>query len=189
MLCFLLSAFAAEPAPPPGTLHVDAKIPAEILIDGAKIAQLWFPGQLDFEVSTGPHILRVYTNGNPVDHELVIRPEETSRVVVGRTGITLDTLAAPASDPDAPTPVEFRILGIDAQIRLDDQRLMMASGERTTLELAPGEHRLSVRSRDGTIVWARGTLEVGLGERLIVQIAEGRLPELSGSGTFHAAGG
>ncbi len=189
MVCFLLSAFAAEPAPPPGTLHIDAKIPSEILVDGAKLAELWFPGRVSFEISTGPHLLRIYTNGAPADHELRIHSGETSRVVVGRTGITLDPLATPESAPDQVVQVELRILGIDAQIRIDEQRLVLASGERTTLSLAPGDHPLSVRSRDGTIVWARGTLEVGVGQHLIVQIAEGRLPALSGSGRFHASGG
>jgi hypothetical protein len=189
------AALAADPQPAdaPGTLHVDAKVPAEILIDGVKLAQLWYAGQASFEVVPGRHQLRVYTSGQPTDFPLDIQPGQGTWVVVGRTGISLDSLAGeqaatlvPAED--ALVPVEFRSLGGGAQLRVDDQRLLLGSGQRLDVELDAGDHALSVRSADGTVVWATGTLEVDRGDRLVVQIAEGRLPEISGAGRFHAGG-
>lgn len=191
MLTLLMTAALAaetQPAPAPGTLHVDAKVPAEILVDGVKLGQLWFPGKASFLVESGQHRLRVYTNGQPSDYDLSVEPEDTTWVVIGRTGITLDSLAgAPEAEPDdgALVPVEFRAMSGGAQVRLGDQRLTLSSGERLGLELDPGNHALSVRSADGTAVWATGTLEVGRGDRMIVQVSEGRLPEVSGAGRFH----
>ena len=192
MLTLLMTAALAadpEPAQAPGTLHVDAKVPVEILVDGVKLGQLWFPGKASFLIESGPHRLRVYTNGHPSDYDLAVEPEDTTWVVVGRTGITLDSLAGEATaevDEAALVPVEFRAAGGGAQLRVGEQRLMLASGERLGVELGPGDHPLSVRSADGTVVWATGTLEVGRGDRMIVQVSEGRLPEVSGAGRFHA---
>ena len=194
LTCLALIAHAADPAPPepspdPGTLHIDAKLPAEVLVDGAKIAQLWHPGALTVAVSAGPHTLRIYTHGDPEDFPVQIEPDAQTRVVVGRTGITLDSLAAAPADPATPVAVELRSVGGSAQVRLADRRIELDNGERVSVQLAPGDHRMSVRSRDGTVIWATGVLEVGVGEGLVVQVAEGRLPELSGAGRFHASGG
>ncbi len=188
MLCFLFSAFASEPTLPPGTLSVDSKLPAEVLVDGIKLVQLWHPGTVSFEVEAGPHALRIYTNGNPADHALEIVSGSISRVLVGRTGTTLEDPKRRVSDADGTVPVELRVVGTGARVFLGEQRLSLSNGERTAIELSPGDHALSVRSQDGTAIWARGTLEVGVGEPLIVQITEGRLPELSGAGSFRTGG-
>ncbi|MBX2798812.1 MAG: hypothetical protein KTR31_14145 [Myxococcales bacterium] len=191
-----LLALAASAEPPPSTetatLVVDSKVPAEVLVDGQKLAQLWAPGEVAFQIIPGAHALRLYTNGDASDFPLVLAAGGEVRVMVGRTGISLDDSADPtaASDDEAQTvPVEFRTMGRGVQLRLDRQRITLTEGERKSVELAPGNHRLSVRSQDGTVIWANGTLEVQRGASLVVQVAEGRMPELSGSGRFHAGGG
>ena len=178
-----------------GILFVDAKVPTELLVDGVKLAQLWFPGEVSFRINEGPHQLRVYTYGNPSDFPITISEGVQTRVLVGRTGITLPvdaageapTAATTADDGDT-VKVEFRSVGGGTMVRLGKERMRLANGERSQVGLAPGSYSMSVRSFDGTVVWAKGTLEVPQGGPLIVQLAEGRLPELSGGGRFHAGG-
>jgi hypothetical protein len=79
--------------------------------------------------------------------------------------------------------------GGSAQVRVDGARHHLSGGDRITLTLAPGPHAMSVRSQDGTSVWAAGTLSVSGGAPVIVQIAEGRMPEVGGPAKFDPGGG
>jgi hypothetical protein len=74
-----------------------------------------------------------------------------------------------------------------AQLRIDAKPHAVEPGRDLTLDLPPGAHPMSVRSSDGTVVWATGSLEVAPGEPLVVQIGEGRMPEVSGAGAFNPA--
>lgn len=180
-----------EPPPPPaaGTLAIDARQPAEILVNGVQLARLHFPCEVKFQVQTGPSQLRVYTNGLPTDVPIDIREDEVTRVLVGRTGISMTTERPAAPAAEGPVPVEFRVVGgAGAQVRLDAGRHAVQAGTNVTLDLQPGPHPLSVRSADGTAIWATGTLQVH-GGPVVVQIAEGRMPEVSGGASFQAGGG
>jgi hypothetical protein len=192
LLIALSAALAADPeATDPvvaGALVVDARVPVEILVNGAKLASLYAPGESRFQVEVGHHRVSLWTNGKPTDVELDVAEGQEARVLVGRTGVT--TSSGPISTPPAAdaVAVEFRVVGTPgAQVRVDDGRHAVQSGRTFTLELAPGAHPLSVRSADGTAIWATGTLQV-TGSPVVVQIAEGRVPEVSGSGSFSAGG-
>lgn len=182
------AAAPAEEAPAEAaTLTFDCKVPAEILVDGMKVGQLWFPGQATWRVAPGKHLVRVYVAGTPQDHpvELVARAGRT--FLVGRTGTTVsDTVAAaPASGP---ARVGLRVVGVQgAQVRIDGRREVLQAGAELALDLPPGPHALSVRSLDGTAVWSTGTLEVS-GGPVVVQFSEGRVPEVSGGAVFHSGG-
>ena len=191
----------AVDAPPPATpvsesadltgsvgLFVDAKVPVEVRLEGVKLGELYFPGQVRWDVSPGPHALRLYTNGNPTELPLDFVVGREVHVLVGRTGVSTSEqlVAAPAGGPST---IEFRLVGQgSAQIRLDSKPTALGPGEKVSLTVPSGNHPLSVRSGDGTVIWASGNLEVG-GGPVVVLIAEGRMPEVSGQGSFHAGGG
>jgi hypothetical protein len=170
-------------------LEVDAKVPVEILISGVKLGQLYFPGEARFKIVPGEHTLRVYVNGNPTDVPLVLRAGERTRVLVGRSGVSLEAAVADAAAPAAqpgPVAVQFRLSGGgSARLMLDGRPVALQGGAPVTVDLGVGSHPLSVRSTDGTAIWATGHLEVQGGDSLVVQVAEGRLPEVSGPGRFH----
>ncbi len=195
MLYLLLGslAFPADtPAPSDlgGRLVVQTKLPAEVLVDGAKLAQIWAPATVMFDIEAGPHELRVYTQGEPTNLPIVLKAGKELSVVVGRTGITLEESAVASAPADAATvPVEFRCVGAPLQIRLDRERLQLAEGDKVSVDLAPGRHEMSVRNAAGTVMWATGTLEVQPRRGLVVQVSDGRMPELFGPGRFHARGG
>lgn len=166
------------------TLNVDAKLPAEVLVDGRKIAEVWEPARVTFTVSPGAHTIRVYRSGNPTDLDLTFAPEQTIDLVVGRTGITTDAPdTAPTAGPADAVAVELRALEA-TQVRVGRQRVVLGEGEDQTLQLSVGLHPVSFRNPTGTVIWAKGQLVVEPGARMVVQIASGRMPEVSGSGRF-----
>lgn len=206
MIAFLCVSWAAAqtpvapvpegPAPlEAGHLHVDAHVPFELLVDGNKLAQLWYAGSTSFDIRPGRHVLRLYVNGKPQDLPIELEEGGEVRVLVGRGGITLQggevetEVATVEADPAAPVEVEFRSLGEGAQLRIGKERVVIEAGAKVSVPLAPGRHAVSLRNRAGTVIWATGSLEVAGGPGLIVQITDGRLPELFGPGRFHASGG
>lgn len=172
-----------------GTVHIDAKLPAEVLIDGIKLAQVFAPGKVTFDVVPGQHLLRVYTHGKPHDLPMNITAGSDLSVVVGRTGLSSDEVVSDTT-PAGIVPVEFRVLdGMASMIRIAGAKHTVPQGERLTVELPTGVHPISVRSSDGTIIWANGRLTLEGSDGVVVQVAEGRLPEVSGAARFDPTGG
>jgi len=172
-----------------GHLVVDAKVPAEIWIGGELAGQVAIPGALSFEEPAGKVEVTVVIAARPDKIEVDIPDQGEARVIVGRTGITTgepQAHAAPPKDAPASYSVEFRSAGSeDMELTLGDQRIPLAPKQVEKIDLAPGSYPLSIRNETGTVIWAHGTLDVG-GEGLVVQVADGRMPEISGpGGTFH----
>jgi len=201
LFLFVAAALAADApmqAPPPndadgstvtsGVLTIDAKLPAEVLVDGVRLAQTYAAAELSFDIVPGDHLLRVYTHGQPHDVNVAIEPGKEVSVVVGRTGVSSEQVDA-GPTASGSVPVEFRVLdGMASMIRIAGAKHTIPQGERLTLDLPVGTHPVSVRSADGTIIWASGRLTVDGGESVVVQVAEGRLPEVSGDGRFDPGG-
>lgn len=189
MLTFLAvaAALATDPAPEPGTLDIDARLPAEVLLDGRPIAELYQASRLLVEVPSGEHVLKVYTNGNPEEIDIEVPEDDSLMVLVGRTGLSIDARVAEGlrEVPDAPVAVQVRMSdSIGAKLIVDRDRYAIGPNAQLDLQLPAGAHRLSVRSDDGTVVWASGTLNVHGPDAVVVQVSEGRLPEVSGKGSF-----
>ena len=138
----------------------------------------------------GHHRVRVYTNGNPTDVEVDIRKD----------GRRASSSVAPASRrpparrqpaPDgAPVAVEFRVVGTPAaQVRIDDGRHSVRLGDVVHARRGAGVPPAlgPQRRRDGDL--GHRHARVVTGAPVVVQIAEGRVPEVSGSAAFHAGGG
>jgi hypothetical protein len=185
------AAVTAPEAADPATLVIDAKVPVEVLLGGTTIAELFYPALVQFQVAaSGPQVVRLYVSGQPYDVPVQFTPKETARILVGRTGVTLEARGAQVAAPEASGPValELRFVGGGgATVRLDSQPHKVGPGRGLSTTIPLGRHALSVRSSDGTVIWASGDLFVD--GPLVVQITEGRLPEISGAGRFVAGGG
>lgn len=180
---------AGAPTAAAGQVVFDVRQPAELLIDGVKLGQLYYAGQARFDIVPGRHVVRVYVSGQPTDGEIEVVAGTETRVLVGRTGLSISRQALDAPEADA-VPVELRVVGgSGAQVRLDAQRFDLPPGGKLSTTLATGAHAVSFRSADGTVIWATGTLRIAAGDPIVVQLAEGRLPEISGPGRFDAGGG
>ena len=180
MLLLLLGSLAfAE------TLLIDAKIPAALYIDGQAIVEFSYPGRAEFSVAAGEHKLVIMTNGNPTER-LVKFTEVPTRLVIGRTGISLGAAKVnpTKSEPtDSVTAVELRSTSrLPLMVTIDNDQHLLAAGATTAIELTPGEHSLKVRNDSGTAIFATGTLNVHGGQPVILQLSEGRVPEVAGSG-------
>lgn len=182
MLTFLLASIAL--AGDPAALTIDAKVPAEVRLDGHIVGQLFMPGRLELSVSPGDHHLAIIREGKP--EELPVRvPESGAVVIIGKTGTTLGAMPVDKPDADGPIELEIRVSGdAPVQLRLANQRFDLAPGRVVRVELPPGPHNYSFRNRNGTLVWARGTLELQSGT-VVLQLSEGRAPELSGDARFY----
>jgi hypothetical protein len=188
LLLVLASALSAEPVAM-GTLQVDAHIPSDVVVDGVRLAQLYIAGKLEVPMSAGTHEVFITTNGIQRRMEVVVAEGEVARVLVGRNGLSGDLLARKPLPTDV-TPTEFRATGEEGiEIRIGTQRVRVAPGAATVVDLVPGEHPCTMRNLDGTVIWARGTLHVAGPEVVVVQLTEGRAPEISGEGSFSASTG
>lgn len=167
-----------------GDLVVDAKVPVAVSVDGPQVAELYQPALLRLPLDDGPHKITLLVAGNPSVHELVIGDTPVV-LLVGRSGTTVG-----ASDAEPPpvlaggdVPVRFRTASRDRLLlQVGGQRVVVAPGIGLTLPLALGEHDMTVRSPDGTSIYARGILVVSGAGDLVVQLSEGKMPETSGSG-------
>ncbi|HMV66545.1 MAG TPA: hypothetical protein PKA64_06820 [Myxococcota bacterium] len=172
-------------------LVVDAKMPARVSLDGVVVADLYVPGLLRVPTEAGTHELLVTVDGRPHELRVAVHDDTPLLVLVGRSGVTLgETAPAAAVAAAGPWGVRFRVSGRERLlVQVDGQRVVLSPGGGSTLQLGPGEHRMSVRSSDGTMVYARGVLQVRGGEELAVQVGEGSLPETSGAGVSFVADG
>lgn len=189
------SALAEDAKLPMGELVLDARQPAEVLVNGQKLVEILVPGRVEVPFPAGKYDLRVWTAGTATEIEIKIPVGGVSTVLVGRTGISAkssggDLLAVPVSEvPVGPSPTEFRAVGIDAvMIHLDGKRHRIQAADPLRLDLTPGRHPMSVRNSNGTVIWATGTLLVKGNDPIIVQITEGRVPEVTGGATFSMGG-
>ncbi len=160
-----------------GTLVVDAKVPTEIRVDGFPVASLTWPGQLRVTADAGSTTFQVWVDGKPNDVQVDIPEAGEAWVIVGKSGIT--TEAKNTEVGDTPTSVEFRAVET-VLLQLEGQRHLVRPDTPLVLELAQGKHPVKVRSADGLTIWAQGQLSLSGDTEVIVQLAEGRSPEVAG---------
>ena len=186
---------AAAAEPPPvvvtGELRVDAKVPAEILLDGLPLGQLFVGGELRIPVAAGKHQVAVVRGGRPEELGVEVFPRDPVLLVVGRTGTSV---GVPELEPrvevaTGPASLEVRVAGSGSmQVRIDGARHELGPGAVMSMQIPVGKHPMSVRSADGTVIWATGDLDIK-GPAAVLQLSEGVMPELTGDATFVAHGG
>jgi hypothetical protein len=166
-----------------GGVIIDAEVPVELRVEGRPYLTLLYPAQARFEHPKGATELTLFVNGVP--RKITVQIPETGhvRVVVGRNGVSHST-------PDDDTPVAkdstvvFRAIGLESvQLRIDGERHFVSPKQPLSVKLTTGRHPMEVRNNEGTLIWAKGILELSGRENVVVQMTEGRMPEVVGSGS------
>lgn len=163
-----------------GELVIDAHVPTDVFHGETPIARLFTPAVLTVPMAAGHQPLRIWTNGDP--HDIFVDVPETGAVTVliGKGGITSNAAAVP---PGAIGPVEFRVTGKHGvMLVIDDKRYHLGPADALKVELPDGPHAISVRDDSGTVMWARGSLRIDDPRGVVVQLAEGQMPEVGGTG-------
>lgn len=165
-----------------GEVVVHAEVPAEVAVDGQPTAQLFRAGRLHLDVPDGERRVTVLVGGTPTHLRLQVDAAAATHVVVGRTGIS--TRREIRVDPEAgPAIVELRAVGREGlTVILGDRRIRLAPGDQQVLELPAGRHPAQLRSGDGLAIYATGLLDVQGPGPIVVQVSEGRAPEVVGVG-------
>ncbi|MFT6146559.1 MAG: hypothetical protein ACJATT_002356 [Myxococcota bacterium] len=173
-------------------LTLEARVPTEIYVDGNVVAKLYQPGALRVRVSEAPHELRVFINGESTQQVVDMTHTESSVVIIGRTGISWpeNVLAVPVeADIEIEGRVSFRsVADEDVVVTIGRDRRTISPGEETEWVVGPGTHSMSLRNSGGTVIWVRGQLHID-GDDAIVQLADGRMPEVLGQGGQFVANG
>lgn len=183
---FLTSfAFAAE-------IVVDVQIPSRVALDGVIVAEVYRPVEVRLDAAPGRHEVQFTALSGGVDGPVRLAVEASDQapavLIAGTKGLLLAAASTVADAGAGPWPVHFRApAGQRLMVQVDDHRVIVAPGGDATITLGPGEHRISVRSSDGTMVFARGFLRVGGGDAMVVQLSEGALPLAAGSGVSFIA--
>jgi hypothetical protein len=180
-------ALAADPgavsgAPQTGTIVIDAKVPVEVKLDADAVGTLLVPSTLTLVTTPGAHTLKMWVHGTASDVPVDVPPDGQVVVVVGSGGVTAG--APPKVAGVGPVRVELRSLGREAlAVVIAGTRVVVDAGQTVPVELPAGEHAVTLRNLDGTAMWADGTLVVGAGTLVVVQISDGRAPEVAGAGS------
>ena len=170
---FVISAFA-------GGFIVDAQVPVELRIGEQAYVKLYYPGQTRMEFASGEVDMTVLVNGNPSSVRMNIPETGYAQLVVGRNGTSIADKTIHA-EIMAESPVTFRAVGRESvQIRLNNQKHLVSPEREFKQTLATGTHKLEIRNEGGTLVWAKGVLNVSGKEPVVLQLSEGRLPEVIG---------
>ena len=179
---FLASALA-------GTVIIDNEIPVELRIEERTVMKLLYPSQARFEHEAGETPLTLLINGKPKQITVDIPKTGAVRVVVGRNGIS-HTVNKTPTEAKENTQVVFRALGVEPlQLRLGTVRQVVTPDEEFSTTLPTGRHPIEIRNLDGTLLWATGQLELSGYEEVVVQLVEGRMPEVIGHGSqFYTRG-
>lgn len=189
MIALLLTALAFG-----ADLTLEASVPTELHLDGRPAARLYGAGTFSVNTSAQPHQVTVFVNGQPQRQTVDLTHAAEAIIVVGRTGVSWpdELLAAPADAPEADVEgrVVFRsVADEDVVLQIAGARHTVAPGQELELVVGPGRHPMNVRNAAGTVVWVRGELHVS-GDGSLVQLADGRMPEVMGDGgQFVASGG
>lgn len=162
-----------------GELQIEADLPVRVVVDEQPVGMLQVPGRMIFETEIGRHTV-------------VLHLAETTEQVVVDVGSLVPTfvriddkgaVVVGTSKPDGPPAVVLHTDGdMPLLVLLDRQRFQVSPGFDVTMPLTVGDHALSVRSADGTMIYASGTLAMEGGAGLTVNLLEGRLPQVSGAG-------
>ena len=163
-------------------LHIENRIPVEVAINGKTAVKLLKETQTRIPLSPGTYTLALWVSGTPQERIVQVPETGSATVVVGTTGIT--THISPVVPKDvavAPRDIELRSTSVvDLTFIIGNKRHTFAPKGQTNIILDSGNHKVSLRSLDSTVIWAEGTLSFDPGETLIVQLRDGMLPEVIG---------
>lgn len=165
-----------------GELVVHAEVPVEVAVDGHTLVQVFRDGRVHLPVTNGERRVTLLINGSATRLRLQFGEEHATHVMVGRTGITTRKLAQEPA-PEGVLDVELRAVGLEGvSLRVAGQTYQLSPGDQQHLELGSGRHSVQLRSSSGQVIYASGQLEIDGGGPIVVQVSEGRAPEVIGAG-------
>ncbi len=180
---FLLAALTSTATA--GTLVVETTVAAEVRLGELKVAHTYGPGEVRVpDIEAGEHDFIVFRGGYAASVRIDVPDTGEVHLRISADGITGDLRDEPEPVEEGPPPkVEFRaVTGTGYTVILDgepggsftvDEALVLDS-------LGPGNHSIEIRSLDKTTIWAKATLELRLGDNLVLHVREGRMPEVFG---------
>lgn len=177
-----------------GEIIVDARVAARVALEGRILADLFEASEVRVRRPEGAYRLVVTVDGEPRSVRVQVPEAGSVRVLVSGRGVTptVSSEAAPAASGSA-EPRDLKVLavgGVALMFQVGGERHAVSGSRPLTLALEPGRYPVAVRSKDGSVIFARGTLVVGSGEGDgVVQIAEGLSPEVSGDGLEYSQSG
>jgi len=166
-----------------GRLVVESHVPVEIHVDQIPLVRLYTAGQASVVVPQGEHTLSVYRGASPEVLVAGFPAQGDVTLLVGPSSLSLiDPIVAPPHQATEAPVVELRApSGPGATIIVGSKRLVLVAGQPVTLAgLEPGTLPLEVRSVDGSVIWARGELELAAGDHIVLVVPEGRPLEVFG---------
>lgn len=163
-----------------GDVVVDAHVPTDVFMGETALARMFVPSVLTLPMAAGRQELKFWIDGSPHPIFIDVPEQGAITVLVGKSGITSNAQAVPEG---AIGPVEFRVTGKQAvMLVVDDLRYHLGPQDALKIDLADGTHHMDVRDAMGTVIWARGSFTVNDPRGVVVQVSEGRMPEVGGSG-------
>jgi hypothetical protein len=181
MYLFLLSSLAFS-----GELHIDARIPTAVYIDGQAFVELSQPGTAQFDIANGEHKLVIMTNGNPSERMVTIG-DTPAQLLVGRSGISIgeaEVVVRAQAETGLSSTLELRSTSkLPLMVYIGQEKHVLPAKATKVLEVKAGQHSISVRNDSGTAIFASGAIVTDGEHRVIMQLSEGRVPEISGEGS------
>lgn len=166
-----------------GGIVVDANLPVEVLIEDQPYVKMFYPGQARFERDAGPVTLTLMVQGKPQRLNVEVPATGYAQIIVGRNGVS-NGAPVPESTQEITSEVVFRTMGQETiQLRIGKERHIITPGKEFATVLSKGKHRIELRNIDGTLIWARGHLDLSGQQDVVVQMLAGRLPEVVGQGS------
>ena len=172
-----------------GGIVVDAEVPVEVRIEEQPYVKMYYPGQARFEWTPGTVDVTVLINGKANVLTLLVPEIGHVQIIAGRNGLSHDKTVTPLPVAES-TGVIFRTSGPDSiQIRLNKARHQVSPGLDLAHSLPSGKHNIEIRNSAGTIIWARGQLDLSGREDVVVQLSAGKMPEVVGLDSHFIAAG
>lgn len=164
-----------------GTVVVDTRVPVELRLDRDKVATLLVPSVLHLgPLAAGSHELTVLRAGASETVEVEVLPAGRADVLVTVDGVVI-TSAGPV-EPASASAIRLLSPSGGALVWVDGRRWRLEPGQVVHVGSFTAGVPVEVRSADGSVVWARGTLVPGASPELTLVVAEGRVPSVVGGG-------
>lgn len=193
MLRVLCGALALSALPAfAGDVVIDVRLPARVSLGGEILADMYQPGVLRVERPEGQHALVVAVQGEPSRALLDVPEQGVVRALVTHEGITSTRPVRAKKAPDDAVPLQLDVHALGSSrlmLVADGKRHEVGPASPISVELAVGDHPITVRSHDGGVVYSRGVLRIRTGGEGLLQLVEGAAPRVSGEGVDFVATG
>lgn len=164
-----------------GSVIVHTGEPAELRRDGLFAVQTFGPTELVLPgLTEGQHAFSATVGGRNLTLSVNVPKDGEVGLKLAGGKLVSEPAGAPAQDTGM---LELRAAaGQRFLVMIDGARWAVVGADQAVRaeDLSPGEHKLELRTTDALVVWNRGSLRIGPGERLIITATEGRMLQVFG---------